>query len=140
MQLTAEERLEAIKSGLPSKGLIRSEAKRLAYVMPHIEAAMSEGISQPVIYRTLKEGGLELAESSFKSTLSRVRKRQQGTEIHSDTADQAQTASAPEEDVKKEGPTSAKSKSAQDSWNDMQARMEAKGSFRDHSERSKNRK
>lgn len=144
MQLTAEERLEAIKNGLPSKDLIRSESKRLAYVMAQIEAALDEGISQPVIYAALKKGGLVLAESSFKSTLSRVRKRQRITAESADNGVESlsESPSSPAPSARdSEGEIEASvDKSDKQKYEEYQAKLEAKGFLRDHSDRSKNRK
>lgn len=148
MRLTAEERLQTIKNGLPKKDLIPSESKRIAYVMPDIEAALEEGISQAAIFDALKKGGLVLAESSFKSTLSRVRKRQRGaTDPVRSTGEgepqSAQSAPAPESQASslgEGGESKAGNDAGKNQFENIMGQLEEAGFADDHNAKFRKRR
>lgn len=55
----------------------RSETARLKDIFDDIEKALSAGVKQAVVHKTLVEKGYTLSLSGFKTAIRRIRKKQQ---------------------------------------------------------------
>jgi hypothetical protein len=62
------------------EGTTVSAMRRIARVLPEIEAALLYGVSREAILKTLQDDGIEITAASFSTVLYRLRKQARATE------------------------------------------------------------